>query len=82
MRMCLCIFTIVRSLWGKTEQAACCCMIVMEHKPCITTGLSPSAVIHKRDEAIKPSPEIGGYLSRQIIAAIFPVRAASMTTHA
>ena len=48
---------------------------------CITTGSSPSAVIHKRDEAIKPSPEIG-YLSRQSNAATFPFRAASMTTHA
>ena len=50
-----------------------------------------SAVIHKHDKAtfkpnfimqIKPSPEIGGYLSRQINAATFPVRAASMATHA
>ena len=50
-------------------------MIVIQHKPCITTNLSPSAVIHKHDKAtfkpnfitqIKPSPEIGGYLSRQI----------------
>ena len=56
-------------------------MIVLEHKLCITTGLSPSAVIHKRDEAIKPSPEIG-YLSRQSNAATFPFRAASMATHA